>query len=451
MSRAHAVRRMVGPATALALLMSAPWASASAQGAIAIDPRFQPWIGCWRTMDGGVGLEELDGDRQPTRACVVPSSSTRGTVDIVLFHRDSLMSRMTVPVPGTTNARKVDECEGDETAQWTADDARLILRAELACSRGIKRVETGLMSMNPSGQWVQLQHLAVGKNEATTVSRFRFEGDSAMPAGLSVGTVRSTRALRLSTGAPIGTDAVVSVATSVPASLSEAWLAELGQQFALDSKTLIRMADRGVPSRVIDVMVALANPERFQLGPSVIAPQGNGLGPDIVASRSGMRQRGVQSRCAMMDDFCYGPGGMGAWGFGRYGMLDPWGWDFNNPYGGRWGNYGLTYGYLGFNPYSPYGNRWGNGVYYGGGPVVIIPNPGTGGVGGGVPTVRGRAVNGGGYTRANPYSGPTSGGSAYPPQPSSGSSGSGSGSAGGATSGSSDGGRTAKPRPPGGR
>jgi hypothetical protein len=444
---------MVGPVATMAMLLVLPTASAAAQSGAGIDPRFQPWIGCWRTMDGGVGLEELDGDKQPTRACIVPSSTTLGTVDIALFHRDSLMSRITVPVPGTTLSRKVDECVGDETSMWTADDTRLIMRADLSCSRGVKRVETGMMSMNAAGQWVQFQHLAVGKNEATTVARFRFEGDSALPAGLAAGSMRSTRALRLSTGAPISSDAVMSVATAVPPSLAEAWLAELGQQFALDGKTLIRMADRGVPSRVIDVMVALANPERFQLGPSVVNPQGAGLGPDILASRDGSRRRAGMSRCDMMDDFCYGPGGMGAWGLGyRYGMFDPWGWGFNSPYGGNWGfNNGLNYGF-GFNQFSPWGTRWGNGVYYGGGPVVIIPNPGSGGGGGGVPTVRGRAVNGGGYTRANPYSGPTSGGSAFPPSPSSGSSGGSSGSAGGAASGSADGGgRTAKPRPPGGR
>jgi hypothetical protein len=454
MTRARLARRLVGPATITALLFAAP--SAQAQST-AVDPRFQPWLGCWRPLDTGIGLEELDGEKQPTRACVVPSVTTAGSVDLVIFHRDSLMSRTAVPLPGNAMPRRIDECEGTERAEWTPDNARLVFKADLDCTRGVKRIETGMMTMNDAGQWVQMQHLTVGKNEATTVARFRFEGDSALPAGLQVGALRSTRALRVATGGALSIDDVIATTKLVPPSLAEAWLSEIGQRFALDAKALVKMADGGVPSRVIDVMVALANPDKYQIGPAMTNARGVSQGPGIVAMRAGRGGGGMgsgvgmRSRCQMMEDFCYGAGGMGAWGFGyRYGMFDPWGFGYLNPY--RYGNVGGW----GFNPYSPWGGGfgwgggWGNGVFSGGGPVVIIPNGGgSGGENSG--PVRGRAVSGGGYTRAIPPSG--SGASSYSPPPSSGSgSGSaGSGSSGGASSGSSGGGgRTAKPRGSGG-
>lgn len=420
----------------------------SAQDTREIEPRFQPWIGCWRAMDSGVGLEELDGGGQPTRACVVPSATRRGSVDIALFRRDSLLSRSAVPIPGTSVAKSLDDCEGTESSQWSSDGRRLILKAELVCAQGIKRVETGLMTMSPAGQWVQLQHIKVGTNEGTFAARFRFEGDSVMPAGLSVGSQRSSRALRLNAGAPITAEAVTSVATAVPASLAEAWLAESGQQFKLDAPTLLALADGGVPPRVIDVMVALANPAKYRVGPAGGAGGayggGYGAAPAQIVAEQGDRTGRRGNRCAMMDDLCYGPGGFGAWGFG-YGF-DRWGnnlwlnspWAFRNSW--RYSPFGLGWG----DPWSPWG--WnGGGVYYGGGPVVIVPtNPGSGS---GNPQVRGRAVNGGGYTRASdPYMGGTAPrGTVSSP---SGSGGGSVGGGGGVSGGGGDGGRTAKPRPP---
>ncbi|WP_306520565.1 hypothetical protein [Gemmatimonas sp.] len=443
MSRARLVRRLVGP-TAIASLVLAP-ALLPAQATSAIDPRFQPWIGCWRPIDSGLGLEELDGDKQPTRACVVPSTTTTGSVELMLFHRDSLMSRTVMPTPGRPLARRIDECDGVESAEWTPGNARLVLKAELTCARGVKRVETGMLTMNDAGQWVQFQHLAVGKNEATTVARFRFEGDSVLPAGVDMGRVRSTRALRLAAGGAIEATDVIDVAKLVPTSLAEGWLSELGPRLALDSRTLVQLADGGVPPRVIDVMVALANPDKFQIGPAMTNARGASQGPNIATLRTGRATSAPRSRCELMDDFCYGPGGMGAWGLGyRYGLFDPWGYGYFNPY-----RYGM--GGMGWNAYSPWGGSygwgggWGYGGYYGGGPVVIVPSN-TGASASSSGPVRGRAVSGGGYTRDNPEPRTPA---TYTP-PSSGTAGGSAGGTSGGSSGGDGGGRTAKPRGSGG-
>lgn len=442
-------RRHLRPGMAIVgALLALSATTAAAQSQAATDARFQPWIGCWRTMDSGIGLEELGSEQQPTRACVVPSTSAPGTVDIVLFNRDSLLSRNTVPLPGTTRNKVIDDCSGTETAMWTPSESRLMLKAELTCTQGVKRSETGLMSLSAAGQWLQLQHMVVGKNEATTVSRLRFEGDSVAPTGLSLGAVRSTRALRLAYGSPITTEELVAVSTQVPAGLAQAWLAESGQRFTVDAKALVAMADRKVPSPVIDVVIALANPQRFRVGPAPMEERLMTQTADITQVRSARN-----SRCSAIDSFCYGAGGMGAWGLGwRYGMFDPWGWGMS-PYGIGYGNrFGYGYGGLGWNQWGgPWGLGWGGGynggIYYGGGPVIIPSNPGGGGGDG---SVRGRAVNGGGYTRASSSQGPSS---TFWPAPSMGTSGSGSGASTGSAGGASSGGggstgRTAVPRPP---
>ncbi|HEY0930310.1 MAG TPA: hypothetical protein VGE27_10370 [Gemmatimonas sp.] len=426
-------------------VLTAPSSGMHAQASQAVDARFQPWIGCWRTVDN-TDMPSPSG--APTQACVVPSTRVAGSVDVVLFSRDSLLSRNTLPAAGTVTDKTVDDCRGSEKASWTKDNARLIMTADLTCSGGLKRVETGMMTITPEGEWLQLQHLHVGGNEATTTVRFRYNEGAAWPQGITYSGARSNSSLRLAAGAPVNGDQVLDVAAQTPTGLTEAWLAELGSGFDLDGKALARLADRGMPPRVIDMMIALSNPQAFSVRPNdAMARRGiaanaiSEVPPTVTASNNRM------GRCSFYDDFCYGPRGMGAWGFGwQYGMGA---WDPFNPWFGmnswrlanRFGAYPYNMGFGG--PWG--GGPWGGGgIYYGGGPIIVVGPPSE-------PQPQGRAIRGRGYTR----SGGSGGGEPATPRSgmsggSSGGSSSGSaGSSGGSSSGSGSG-RTAKPRPPGG-
>ena len=423
-------------------------AQAAATQDARLDDRFQPWIGCWETVGAPERRVGSDDPAVPSRACILPSARVAGSVDLVMLDGAREISRQALPVPGRPTEKVVDECRGTERAEWLANDTRLLLRAELNCDRGIRRVETGLMSIASTGEWLQLQTIEVGTSTATTVARFRFAGDSGAPGDL--GTIRSSRTARLAAGAPLTLGQVLDVSVQAPPALTEAWVAEMGLRFDLDAKRLVALADGGMPERVIDLLVALDNPKAFTLRPNdALTAAGRQAGTAIAEV-----PRDTQSRCGNMNEFCYGPGGMGAWGFGwgfrsaYYGMwdpFDPWGWRYS-PYGP------LGYGAGRFG----WGNPWGWPLY-GQGPIIIVNqppvDPGQGGGGVGV-TPRGRAVNGLGYTRGPIAPGAQSGGSGAGPRPAyypSGGSGTGSsggsvGGGGSAGGGGGGGGRTAKPR-----
>jgi hypothetical protein len=432
-------------------LSAATAASASAQSPT-VDSRFQPWMGCWRTVN--VPSAPGRADVSPTSACVLPSLAGSGGVEIALYTGDSLLSMASVVPAGTATPRTLDDCTGMESSEWSANEARLIMRAALTCARGVKRVETGLMTMAPNGEWVQLQYLEVGKNAATTVARFRFAADLTAQQPRLRGVSVSNDALRLAMGGSLTPDHVLDVAASVPVGLAQTWVAEMGQPYELNGKALVRLADRGMPAPVLDVMVALSNPKAFVVGAGR-PDQVVGVEPLSVAVRTGTPplagDRTLGSRCSIFDDFCYGPGGMGAWGLGwQYGYaLDPWGYPASR-FGSRFGFSPYGYGF-------PYGRGFGNGIYYGQQPIIVVTRPSgsdQNGAGSGSerPLVRGRAVSGGGYTRAS------DGGGGAAPRTTSQSTGSSSaggsaGGEGGSTGGAASGGgeaRTAKPRPPGG-
>jgi hypothetical protein len=71
---------------------------------------------------------------------------------------------------------------------------------------------------------------------------------------------------------PIAAADITEVTHNVSAAVVEAWLAASGQAFTVDARQLVALADAGVPDRVIDMVVALSNPQAFAIVPSATAP-----------------------------------------------------------------------------------------------------------------------------------------------------------------------------------
>jgi hypothetical protein len=243
----------------------------------------------------------------------------------------------------------------------------------------------------------------------------------------------ATRSARFAAGEPVRPEAVLEVTRQVEGPVAEAWVNEIGQRFAVDGKELVRLADAGMPSKMIDLLVALSYPDRFVLQRNTIvsAPRvggGSGAGAGVGSVYAGAYDRpwdcGYGNRMlayGYYGDSCF-PGyyGLSGYGYGGYG-------------------YG-AYGYGGY-PYYGYG-----GGYYGGQqPIIIVPRNPDG-------DQHGRAVNGAGYTRGSSTPART-GGNPVPDRTPSSSSGSSAGSSGSSGSSApvsapSSEPRTAQPRVP---
>lgn len=492
-----AFRHRVMLATAAVVISTPAFPSAFTLGAqtpssvVAVhDARWQPWLGCWKptgSMTPVVSAGESVSAPMATMICVVPGK-TLTSVEIVNFAGGTITER-TVIEPGQATAKTVDDCTGSETATWSADGRRVMLRGTFTCGRNVARVESGVMSLDADGQWVQVQSISANKNVSTYVARFRDTGillegilNGAIverpvldPAGNRLSPPRDgctgsetvtpssdtsrvtvtssftcsglrrvanaefvrgaggqwvrtngspvmfgTASVRAAAGAPVSTDDVLEVAKLVDPTTAEAWMTDRGQTFDLTGKELVRLADAGMPSRVIDMMVAVSNPQTFRLRPNDGTIEANA--PTRRATNA------TAQSCSVTRDFCYGMTGMG-W---LYGADRYYGW---SPYGYQYGYPFSRYGYGGYG----YGGYWGPGYYNGNGPVVVVVNPGSSSS-----QPRGRAVYGQGYTRDKPIE------FSQPAPTSTRSSGASSGSSTGSSSSGSSGGsapaRTAKPR-----
>ena len=410
---------VVGVSTVGLALTAGAAGAQSAAPAPGLDARWRAFAGCWAPgSDSATPLVE----NAPV-VCVAPAEGG-AAVELVAVADGKVVARERVVATGERVPTERDGCKGWEQAAWSADGHRLFRRAEFTCGNGVKRVTQGVFAIAPAGEWLDIRGAGTGASAGVIAIRYRPTGSPAgLPTELAAVVPTTTSATwdaRAFAAAPLTSAEIVEATKQLDAPVAATLLVERGQGFELDGKTLVALADQGVPGRVIDAMVALSNPRVFAINR-------NGGSADRRLPTGG-DQVATAGRTIPM-------------------YMDPFGWPYGYGYGygnlgygmGRYGAYGLNNGF-GYGPYGAFGG------FYGGGPVVVVRPPSDGDDAGG----RGRAVNGRGYTRRGGGDAPrTAGDGGWSGGRSSGGSsggGSSAGSSGGGGSGGGGGGRTAKPR-----
>ena len=248
-----------------------------------------------------------------------------------------------------------ESCEGGTRSRWSTDGQRVFTNAEVECPGSAPQLTSGLSTIMRDGRWLDIQVAQVaGENRVRVKQYVRAAGHPALAHG------RRDFARRLQPRFKrfrITAEDIVEAHRAVGAQAVEAWLAEADVVVSLDKRALVHLADAKVPERVIDLLVALAYPEHFEV-----------------------RRRGTSSG----------------------GFFDPF------PDAGVDDAFDLYALY-----YSPFGFSYFNGGspldwWYGG--DVIVPPDGGGSTG---QSPHGRVVNGSGYTQVQPreavHSAPRSG------------------------------------------
>src|SRR5690606_425634 len=122
----------------------------------------------------------------------------------------------------------------------------------------------------------------------------------SLPAGRSL----ASETARMAAAARIGPEPVIEASAQVDPLAVEAWLLERDHSITVDARTLTRLADAGVSTGVIDLLVAQSYPEMF-------------------AVDSTSRDETIRGRPPVWDP----------WGYPGYGYY-PYGWRSGRWYGG---------------------------------------------------------------------------------------------------------------------
>ena len=390
-----------------AALLGAAAAPARGQETV-VDPRWTAFLGCWEPTAASAPL-----------VCVVPAAGV-SAVDLVTIVHGEVAARERIAATGERRETTSGDCAGWQSAEWSARGQRVFLRSEDACGGGNTRTGTGVIAMTGTGEWLYIQGVTVGGATGLRVLKYReATSDTPLPIdvadALRVGVASVSRA-RAAAGARLSIEDVVDAARRLDAAVLEAWLAERAEPFTIDGKGLIALADAGVPTRVIDLMVALSYPKYFAINAALRQGERRVAPPDSSGYGSA-----PATGYASSDPLCY-----------TSYLMDPYASYYCHEFGYR--------------PYSPYGfDGYGYGYYPGGYPITIVFSGS-----GGSSRPHGRVVNGNGYAQGgNPDPAQATPRPTEPRWPSSSGSGS-TGSASGSSGGSSGSGeqRTAKPRPP---
>jgi hypothetical protein len=408
MDRLVAATRTVAIAAALLSLSAAVGVAQSSTGS-----RWQGFLGCWTATPPDVLV--------PSGAplvCITPTSNA-DAVEVTTIADGKVIATKHIDASGVEQPVEAKDCTGTERAQWSADGRRVYLKAVATCA-GTTRTTSGILAMSPSGDWLDVQGITAGEGENLRVAHYRDAGlPGSLPADISaalMGRSAAVQGARVAAGAAIGTSAVIEASKAATPSVVEAWLLERGQKFALDGRTLMQLADAGVPSKITDAMIAVSNPQQFAVAHANAGSQYNRPDDEVVGRRIPVYMTP---------------------------MYDPFGWGYS-PYGYGYGSYYGGYGYGGLG-YGGYGYGYGYPGYYSGAPIIIL-NPSSGVNGNG-----GRMVKGQGYVPNVPSGSSTRRAAPRSSQPSSSPSSRSSGSSEGSKSpeppSSPEPQRTARPRP----
>ncbi|MCY4646863.1 MAG: hypothetical protein OXE73_08320 [Gammaproteobacteria bacterium] len=332
----------------------------------------QSEVGSWLAFTGCWTPLEQDAEERPT-LCVVPGED-RFSAEFVTVRDGEVVSREVA----RADARPVDAsqegCEGTTTWRFSQDGHRVYHRSEHVCDGTVNRKGSGMMVMLNPTEWMDVSAVEVEGEVTPWVQRYRMAGimatQAAGYAGLGDDQEMAIRAARMYSTTSPTIAAIIEAGQTLHAETVQAWLVESEPDLNVNAEQLIRIADAGVDSEVIDVVVAVANPQRFQLR------EEDRRG---VALARQDRDRDRYRRRVGTAPWYYSPFGFGYYdGYGSYG-------------------YGYSPYRYGYNPYSygrGYGMGYGYGGYYGIGyrPVVVQVSERPA-------EQRGRLVRGLGYVR----------------------------------------------------
>lgn len=221
--------------------------------AAAPDDAWLAWVGCWRA----------EGDSSERSLCIVPDGDG---VRMITLNGGRVESESRIVANGQPRTITQEGCTGSETAVWSADRKRVFLNADMSCGNNVARKVSGVFVMLPGAQWASVQSIQTAEQKRLHTVRYVEATPGNLPDDITR-TFRDNRlareTVRLGATAALDFDDVKEAVKRVDVTVVEGWLTTTGQEFDLDARALIELADAGVPPSVIDVIVAISNPGRF--------------------------------------------------------------------------------------------------------------------------------------------------------------------------------------------
>jgi hypothetical protein len=239
------------------LVPAAGYAQANAPAATATtgDGRWQSWLGCWSP------LERTPRDRD-IQVCITPGADAR-SVRLTTFAGDQRILEDSILADGSTQTMHEDGCRGSTRSQWAKNAARLFRVSELECDGKPSQRTSEIAALQNSDEWLDVQVIITGKND--NVRTRHYVRSALLPPSEVRDQVSESSARTGAVNAAITVDDVIEANAIVSSRAVEAWLSESEGLVPVHKPTLRALHDARVPANVIDLMIARAYPEHFEI------------------------------------------------------------------------------------------------------------------------------------------------------------------------------------------
>ncbi len=271
--------------------------------------RWLPWVGCWTYQSPGPD------DSGQLCASLVPEGLRLGAA---VGDKAPATGEDLLIADNRRHAFKQDDCKGWREIEFSEDGHRFFTRSSLTCADGLERRVDGINFMSGSGQWVEIQLLRLGESRKIWVRRYTSTGDDPAAADMTSISAAAQTA-RVSAGDALTADALIEASKKADIELVEAMLVESRSRIPVNAKVLKQLAKNGVPTRVIDLVVALANPDRFVVRKADYAAGSRVQPRDTSAAASGGGYLGTYYSPLYGYPIIYG-----WYPYGYYGPYSPW-------------------------------------------------------------------------------------------------------------------------------
>jgi hypothetical protein len=227
------------------------------------------WLGCWDVLaDPEDDSRELPRERQ--MICVAPGDAPKA-LDMTVLVDDEIVAKETIVTDGSRQPVSDGGCDGWIRSVLSEDRRRFYLQSEATCSDGELRNLTGASMIVSENRWVDIHALRIDGKREVLIQRYRpvEAGIARLPGALP----SAMHTERMAAAVPLSAENVIEALRIVDPAVVEAMLLESDASFGIDSNFLLGLADAGVPSEVIDLMVALSFPDYFSVEGGTITRQ----------------------------------------------------------------------------------------------------------------------------------------------------------------------------------
>jgi uncharacterized membrane protein YgcG len=403
-----------------------------------------PWAafyGCWAPTEGSRSLAVT---------CVLPAEGAPLAIEQLDVVAGNVVRSVSLHADGRRRDIDAAGCTGWESAAFSVDGARVYARGSATCGDAGEQLTSGLLSITPEGQFLEVSSVRAGEQRSVTTRRYALLPWVEVPPALQprlAATARLAEGARTRAALPVDMDRLEDALQFADAKVVEAWMAETGvgvSSFRVTRRELERLVAMNAPTGIIDLSVALANPVQF--APRV---ERAGGGPNAWDRPlySGLGIGSIHQFDAFCDQLQFG---LFSWrgSFPLWSMVPGLPLSFNGNFPECFGR-GL-YSSWAFGPYGRFGYGYVGNGYVGPGVVVTTEPrrpPGTVTKGRGY-TQGDNSTPSGGTGRGRESSGPSTVRASSGSSASSSSGGESSSSGGTRSAGSNGSGRTAQPRNP---